>query len=96
MLFSLTHDVLQSERALENAFHHLRPGGQIAGFGAKWASGWRVPVNLYVWLVARRYVTTFAGFGQPWDRLSRFVPKLHVEELALGGAYVAWGRFPPA
>jgi ubiquinone/menaquinone biosynthesis C-methylase UbiE len=91
-LFSLTHDVLQSRAALEAVVAALRPDGAVASFGAKWAPRWNLPVNLGMWLVARNYVTTFAGFDRPWRLLEQFVPDLQVESVALGGAYVAWGR----
>jgi ubiquinone/menaquinone biosynthesis C-methylase UbiE len=89
-LFSLTHDVLRSGDALDNVMRHLRPSGRVASFGAKWAPTWRAPVNLAVWLIARRYVTTFHGMSEPWSLLGRYAD-LEVEELALGGAYLASG-----
>jgi ubiquinone/menaquinone biosynthesis C-methylase UbiE len=95
-LFSLTHDVLQSPAAVENVVRALRPRGRVASFGAKWAPRWRVPVNAYVWFIARKYVTTFAGFDRPWRQLERFVPGLQVEEGGFGGIYVAWGEIEPS
>jgi SAM-dependent methyltransferase len=64
-LFSLTHDVLQSEAALANVLSALRPGARVASFGGVWAPRWLFPVNLAVWLIARRYVTNFAGMTAP-------------------------------
>lgn len=89
-LFSLTHDVLQAPDAIERVLRQLKPGGRVASFGSKWAPRWAVPVNLVVWLIARRYVTTFAGFERPWKMLVRQID-LRVESLAFGGAYLAWG-----
>lgn len=48
-------------------------------------------VNLWVKVTARRYVTTFAGFDEPWGGLPRVVPDLEVAPVALGGAHIAWG-----
>lgn len=90
-LFSLSHDVLRSKAALDNVLGQLGPGARVASFGAKWAPWWALPVNLCVWLAARRYVTTFDGFSQPWDLLGRRIGDLQVESVALGGAYVASG-----
>jgi ubiquinone/menaquinone biosynthesis C-methylase UbiE len=90
-LFSLTHDVLQSEAAVGNVLRHLRPGGRVSSFGAKWAPSWRLPVNAWVWYTARQYVTTFERFDRPWHLLERFVPGLRVRSLAFGALYVAWG-----
>jgi SAM-dependent methyltransferase len=89
-LFSLTHDVLQSVAAVENVMAHLKRGGRVSSLGAKWAPWWATPVNLAVWFIARRYVTT-GGFSRPWQLLERYVPDLQVESFALGGAYIAWG-----
>jgi ubiquinone/menaquinone biosynthesis C-methylase UbiE len=90
-LFSLTHDVLQSKPALDNVFAHLRRGGRVAAFGAKWAAGWNLPVNLYVRRISRRYVTTFEGFEAPWRNLAEYLDSLSVDEVAMGGAYIASG-----
>jgi len=90
-LFSLTHDVLQSQAAIDNVIGQLRPGGRIASFGGKRAPRWRLPVNAAVRLISGRYVTTFEGFDRPWHRLADAVGDVRVESVALGGAYIAWG-----
>ena len=90
----LTHDLVRSPIALANVVRHVKPGGRIVVTGAKWSSRWALPVNAYVWWVARRYVTTFEGFRRPWSHLELLVPDLRVEPIFLGGAYVAWGRAP--
>ena len=91
-LFSLTHDVLQSPEAVHNVVSHLKPGGRVAAFGAKWAPRWRLPVNGYVWWKSRRYVTNFSGLDAPWRLLEEAVEELEIEETGFGGAYIAWGR----
>ena len=91
-LFSFTHDVLQSPLAIDNVVSHLGRGARIASVGAKFAPRWALPVNLGVRLIARRFVTTFEGMRRPWDLLEPYAEELLVESLALGGAYVAWGR----
>jgi hypothetical protein len=92
VLFGLTHDILQSQAAVSNVMGHVRPGGRVASLGARWAPRWALPVNLGVWLTARRFVTTFQGFDQPWALLAEHVPDLKVTSVALGGAYIAWGH----
>ena len=91
-LFSLTHDVLQSPKAIELVVSHLKPGARVAAFGAKWAPRWRVPVNAYVWWKSRRYITDMRGLDAPWRLLEEAVDELVVEEAGFGGAYIAWGR----
>jgi ubiquinone/menaquinone biosynthesis C-methylase UbiE len=87
----LTHDIMRSPGALANVLQQVRRGGTVVVAGAKWAPAWALPVNASVWWVARRYVTTFESFSQPWSHLQSLVPDLRVEPLFLGGAYLAWG-----
>ena len=91
-LFSLTHDVLQSPKAVERVVSHLKPGARVAAFGAKWAPRWRVPVNAYVWWKSRHYITDMRGLDAPWRLLEEAVDELVVEDAGFGGAYIAWGR----
>lgn len=91
ILFTFTHDVMRSPRALENVMRYVRPRGRVVSAGSKWAPWWAVPVNIGLWYVVRQYTTTFEGFGQPWSHLARFVRDLRVEALMLGAVYVAWG-----
>ena len=93
-IFVLTHDITQTPAALANVVSQLRPGARVAIAGPKFAPKWALPVNLAVRLLARPYVTTFAGMDRPWQHLERLVPDLDVESLALGGAYVACGEVP--
>jgi SAM-dependent methyltransferase len=92
VLFCLTHDVLRSDEALDNIFNSTTRGARVAAYGPKWAPRWAVPVNWVVRVVASRFVTTFDGFDQPWDKLERFVSNLRVEPIVFGGAYIASGR----
>jgi hypothetical protein len=90
-LFSFTHDVLQSPRAVANVVSHLRPGARVACVGAKLAGRWNLPVNFFVRQVARPFMTTFSGLDRPWRELERYTGKMPHDSLVLGGAYVAWG-----
>jgi ubiquinone/menaquinone biosynthesis C-methylase UbiE len=91
-LFSFTHDVLQSPRAVANVVRHLKTGGRVASVGAKLAGRWNLPVNFFVRRVARPFMTTFSGLDRPWRELERYTDEMRYDSLALGGAYVAWGR----
>jgi ubiquinone/menaquinone biosynthesis C-methylase UbiE len=91
-LFSFTHDVLQSPRAVANVVAHLTPGARVASVGAKLAASWNLPVNFVVRRAARPYISTFRNLDAPWRELERHVDDLRIEQLALGGAYVAWGQ----
>ena len=90
-LFSLTHDVLQSDSALSNVASHLTPDARVASFGVKAAPSWLLPVNAVIRSISRRYITTFDGFDEPWRKLARIAPDLAVEKVAFGGGYIASG-----
>jgi len=91
-LFSFTHDILQSPAAVARVVSSLRPGARVASVGAKLAGRWNFIVNAGVRLSARPYMTTFAGLDRPWQELERYTGEMEHRSLALGGAYVAWGR----
>ncbi len=91
-LFSFTHDVLQSPQAVANVVSHLRAGARVASTGAKLATAWNFPVNSFVRRAARDYLTTFRGLDRPWRELERYAGQMSQDSLAMGGAYVAWGR----
>lgn len=93
-LFSFAHDVLQSDAAIDRVVSALRPGGRVATTGIRWAPRWNVAVNAAVWLGARRYVTTFDGFDQPWRKLAERLEDVRVELRWLGSMYVVSGRVP--
>jgi SAM-dependent methyltransferase len=95
-LFSFTHDVLQSPRAVANVIDHLRPGATVASVGAKLGARWNVVVNSFVRLSARPYVTTFEGLDRPWREVERYAGSMEHKNLAFGGAYVAWGTMGTA
>lgn len=93
-LFSFTHDVLQSDAAVESVVGAVRAGGRVATTGIQWAPRWLAPVNAAVWLGARRYVTTLDGFDRPYARVSRRLEEVQAERAWLGSMYVLSGRVP--
>jgi demethylmenaquinone methyltransferase/2-methoxy-6-polyprenyl-1,4-benzoquinol methylase len=91
-LFSFTHDVLQSPRAVARVVSSLRPGARVASAGGKLAGRWNLVVNAAVRRSARPYMTTFRGLDRPWRELERYAGQMRHRPLAFGGAYVAWGE----
>ena len=96
VLFHFTHDVMRLPLAIENVFRHLKPGARVVSAGGKRAPWWALPVNVVMFLISRRYITTYEGFRRPWSHLKRFVPNLKVEPRLFGAAYIAWGTVPPS
>ena len=95
-LFHFSHDVMQSDVALERIFRNAKASARIAVAGVKLRS-WRLaPVNLWMLWRTRRYLTTFTGLQKPWKRLSCYVPDLSIESRLLGTAYVGSGTYNAA
>jgi ubiquinone/menaquinone biosynthesis C-methylase UbiE len=94
-LFSLTHDVMRSQAALNRVMDCLGPNGRVAAVGVKWAPRWALPVNLVVRAVSNRFVTTLEGYDRPWSPLQVLVPDLQIRPVLLGAAYLAWGSKAP-
>jgi precorrin-6B methylase 2 len=90
-LFQFTHDLLQTEAALENILHHLKPGGRVVATGLKWASWWSPAVNLFVRIAAKRSATTLEGLDEPWRYLAKRVTGLVVEAAPGGATFLAYG-----
>jgi len=87
-----THDILQSDAAIEMALAALRPGGRIVAAGAKRATGLRgLMLNPVTVSYSRTAVTSLEGFDRPWAHLERRLGPLEVEERLLGTAYIARG-----
>ena len=89
-LFFFTHDIMQSEPALNNVLSHMKTGGRVAAAGGKRPERcWQLPANA-MQLVYWPFVTTTEGGVQPWAKLARLVGPLTVEERLLGAAYIAY------
>ena len=98
MLFSYTHDVLQSPAAIARLKAHAKPGCRVALIGVRlqpWS--WGFFTNVFMLLRARRYFTTYGGLRAPWALLARECPGLApVRHYHLGTSYLAVGRFAEA
>lgn len=96
-LLCAVHDVMRSPAALVNVLRHLRDRARIVAGGPKWAP-WRssgaYSMNLRTWRMNRHCVTTFEGFREPWSYLDLLVDNLVVDEVFLGGGYIASGIRP--
>jgi SAM-dependent methyltransferase len=96
-LLCAVHDVMRSPAALVNVLRHLRERARIIAGGPKWAplrGAGALSMNLRTWRMNRHCVTTFEGFRQPWSYLDLLVDNLVVDEVFLGGGYIASGIRP--
>lgn len=94
VLFCATHDVLQCDAALDNVLAHVRDGGTVAATGGKWAPPWAIALNAGIFALHAPYVRDFAGFDRPWVQLAPRVDRIRVQEVAMGGGYLASGTVP--
>jgi SAM-dependent methyltransferase len=94
-LFCATHDVLQSDDALDNVLAHVRDGGTVAATGGKWAPPWAIALNAGILALHSPYVRDFAGFDRPWAHLEPRLRRVRVQETAMGGGYLVSGTVPP-
>lgn len=92
-LLMFTHDVLQSDAALNALTTVAKPGARFALAGGKFFRGPLVVLNPWVQWRQRPYCTTFADYDAPWRKLfalSGFTTK-HLAERYGGIAYLAGG-----
>jgi ubiquinone/menaquinone biosynthesis C-methylase UbiE len=91
ILFSYTHDLVRSRRALENVLRQARPGARVAATSTKLYAPWLFPANWYLRLSHRGYITNFEGFEAPWSVLAEYVDAFHVATGPFTQHYIATG-----
>ncbi len=96
ILFSYTHDLIRSRRALANLLRQARPRARVAATGTKLYSPWLFPANWYLRYSHRGYITNFEGFDAPWTLLEELLEDFHVDTNGTTQHYIATGRVPAA
>ena len=87
-----THDIMQSDAAIETAAAALRQGGRIVAAGAKRTTGLRgLVLNPVTVTCSRTALSNLDGFDRPWAHLERRLGPLEVEERLWGTACIARG-----
>jgi ubiquinone/menaquinone biosynthesis C-methylase UbiE len=92
ILFSYTHDLIRSRRALDNLLRQARPGARVAATSTKLYAPWLFPANWYLRYSHRAYITNFDGFEAPWTLLAQLLDDFRVETHGWTQHYVATGR----
>ena len=92
ILFSYTHDLTQSRRALENLFSQCRAGARVAATSTKLYAPWLFPATWYLRATHRGYITDFRGLEAPWSALSEYLDGFVVRTGAFTQHYIATGR----
>lgn len=94
LLFTYTHDVLQSDEALDNLVRHAHPGCRVAVAGIRFLPwGWGFAVNAVTAWRTRRYLTTYRGLREPWRGLASRCREFRVvRSFHCGSSYLGVGR----
>ena len=95
LLFSYTHDLIRSRRALDNLLQQARPGARVAVTSTKLYAPWLFPANWYLRDSHREYITNFEGFEAPWSVLAEYLDDFRVDTAGWTQHYVATGRVRP-
>jgi ubiquinone/menaquinone biosynthesis C-methylase UbiE len=95
VLFSYTHDLINSQPALENLLRQVRPGAHVAATGTKLYARWLAPANWYLRATHRGYITNFESFETPWALLAGYLDDFRVDTGPFTQHYVATGRVRP-
>lgn len=91
ILFSYTHDLIRSRKALENVLRQARPGARVSATSTKLYARWFFPANWYLKASHRKYITNFEDFEAPWSLLATYVDHFRVDTGPWTQHYVATG-----
>jgi demethylmenaquinone methyltransferase/2-methoxy-6-polyprenyl-1,4-benzoquinol methylase len=92
VLFSYTHDLINSRAALDNVLRQARPGARVAATSTKLYAHWLFPANWYLKVSHRKYITNFENFEAPWSLLATYLDDFRVSTGPFTQHYVATGR----
>lgn len=96
LLFHYTHDILQSDAALDRLLACARPGARVAVAGVKYFPAWLAPLNLWVYFKNRAYNGSPGQLRAPWRRLAARLEGFERVGTQFGMGYLASGRVPGA
>lgn len=91
VLFSYTHDLLQSQRSLEHILQQARSGARVVAVGTKLFPKWFAPGNWYLRHTHRMTITNFSDFDAPWRKLSLLCAHYQVRTTVPGSRYLFTG-----
>jgi ubiquinone/menaquinone biosynthesis C-methylase UbiE len=91
-LFCYTHDVLQTQAALDNVFAALRTGAQVAACGTQLLPRWCFPLPHYQKFTHRHYIVAQSSMGQPCASLALRLDGFTSARVFPWHSYVASGQ----
>ena len=96
VLFSYTHDLIQSARSLGNVLGAAKPGARVAATSTKLYARGLWPLNAWLRWTHREYITDFRHFDAPWTVLAGCLDEFRVDTGPFTQHYVARGLVKPA
>ncbi len=91
ILFSYTHDLLQSRDSLAHIFKQAKSGARIVAASTQLFPRWFFPGNWYLRRTHRMTITNFESFDKPWRNLPDFCRAWSVRTTLPGSRYVFTG-----
>lgn len=91
VLFSYTHDLLQSRESLHHLFAQCHPGTRIVAASTQLFPRWFFPGNWYLRHTHRMTITNFEGFDKPWSLLPDHCESWSVRTTMPGSRYIFTG-----
>jgi ubiquinone/menaquinone biosynthesis C-methylase UbiE len=92
VLFSYTHDLMQSREALTNLFSQVAPGARVVAASTKLFPSWFFLGNWYLRWSHRVTITNFNNFDAPWRVLAEYCDGVEVMSQVPGSRYIFTGR----
>ena len=92
ILFSYTHDLLQSRASLAHIFAQAKPGTRIVAASTQLFPRWFFPGNWYLRHTHRATITNFESFDRPWTLLAEYCDNVLVRPQVPGSRYIFTGR----
>lgn len=91
ILFSYTHDLLQSRKSLTHIFAQAKPGTRIVAASTQLFPRWFFPGNWYLRHTHRATITNFESFDRPWRHLPAFCQTWSARTTIPGSRYLLTG-----
>jgi ubiquinone/menaquinone biosynthesis C-methylase UbiE len=95
ILFSYTHDLIQSPEEIARVLQLAKPGARVAATSTKLYAKWLLPLNAYLRYTHRHYITNFERFDAPWRLLATCLADFSVKTSPFTQHYVATGLVYP-
>jgi ubiquinone/menaquinone biosynthesis C-methylase UbiE len=94
LLFCYTHDLQQSEEALQNLLGYCRPGARVVATGTQYLPFWAWPIPQIQRFTHRHYITARDTMDRPYRILERMLTQFEARRVFPWHSYLATGLIP--